>query len=162
MTDLVALHKKVWDFRRAAQSKWPTPDPLNALRFAVTESSEALDCFLRETDRWVRNNDRVSNYDTELGDTAMMLLTSIPEGEQGEFVAAIDLVAPDLEPSIDLLCFDVAYALYSIVNYSRGVSRIYMNVVSCSLLRIAEMTDIEVALDKSIAKIAAKHGIDWQ
>jgi hypothetical protein len=74
---LKACHALVWTRRQKLGRWWPTPDPLNSLRFAVTEASEALDAWLRLKGGYVRNHDKDMSVEDELADCAMMLLTAM-------------------------------------------------------------------------------------
>jgi hypothetical protein len=50
MTNVETLqqaHAELWGFRAEMGDAWPTPDTLDALRFAVTEAGEALDAWMR-------------------------------------------------------------------------------------------------------------------
>ena len=78
MNDLQALHKVVWEFRAGMNGRWPTPTPVDSLRYAFCEAAESLDAFLRESrpgDK--RNNAREVDVAAELADTAIMLLTAV-------------------------------------------------------------------------------------
>ena len=72
-------HKMVWEFRRQMVAYWPTPDTVDAARFAVTEIGEAMDAFLRLDGGYARNRERSPDVLDELADTAMMILTAIGE-----------------------------------------------------------------------------------
>ncbi len=105
MTDLIALHAEFWDFRRMMALYWIIPDNPDAARFAVTEAAEvlktnglweafvafaasrqaqiaaadALDAVLRRNASYSRNTIRDMDERNELGDLAMMLLTTAGE-----------------------------------------------------------------------------------
>ena len=69
----------VWEFRRQMAGYWPTPDTLDAARFAVTEIGEAMDAFLRLDGGYARNRQRDPDVLDELADVAMMTLTAMGE-----------------------------------------------------------------------------------
>lgn len=79
MTDLITMHAKFWEFRRMMSPYWFIPETLDAARFAVTESAEALDAALRRNASYSRNTARSMDEINELGDLAMMLLTAVGE-----------------------------------------------------------------------------------
>lgn len=84
MTDttkvLQQAHAELWAFRDEMGDYWPTPDTLDALRFAVTEAGEALDAWMRANrPQYARNRERLDYGEAvldELADCAMMLLTA--------------------------------------------------------------------------------------
>ncbi len=78
MSDVIRrCHKLVWDFRKEAESYWPTPDRLDSLRYALTEIAEAIDAKMRlDRPDHVRNRDKDLRVESELADCAIMLLTA--------------------------------------------------------------------------------------
>ena len=76
--DVAKLHRMVWKFRREIEPYFPTPSPLDSLRFAVTEAAEALDAYLRQNGDYKRNNDKTHSIPQELAQCALMLLTAYP------------------------------------------------------------------------------------
>ena len=64
MTDTTKIlqqaHAELWAFREEMADAWPTPDTLDALRFAVTEAGEALDAWMRANrPQYARNRERL-------------------------------------------------------------------------------------------------------
>ena len=76
---LLRLHQMVWDFRWSMVAYWPTPDTVDAARFAVTEMGEVLDAYLRLDGGYARNRERSPDVLDELADVAMMVLTAMGE-----------------------------------------------------------------------------------
>lgn len=74
---LQACHALVWQHRAELGDRWPTPEPDDALAFAVTEVGEAVDAQLRLNPLYKRNSDREMDMYDELADVAMMLLTAL-------------------------------------------------------------------------------------
>jgi len=103
--DITATHAVVWAYRQRLAHLWPTPDPQDSLRFAVTEAGEALDASLRQNPAYARNNHRNMSVEDELADCAMMLVTA--NGADYSYAWLPNLAAPDL----DLICLAVAGAL---------------------------------------------------
>jgi NTP pyrophosphatase (non-canonical NTP hydrolase) len=153
MVDMAALHEKVWDFRRAVQHKWPTPEPVDALRFAITEVGEVMDAYLRQNDKWVRNNDRDIDIDAELGDLAVMLLTAvsdkIPEDRLCEFSDAVAR-----EGTVDDLAICVSYSMEYIDSW------VFPVYILDGLEIIAYLTDIEREVDRCLSRLATKHELE--
>lgn len=102
MTDTAKIlqqaHAELWAFRDEMGDAWPTPDTLDALRFAVTEAGEALDAWMRANrPQYARNRERL-DWDgavlDELADCAMMLLTAVgpdlPNGFIGDWPIPFD------------------------------------------------------------------------
>jgi len=80
--ELRECHTIVWQWRAKLADVWPTPNRLDALRFAVTEAAEALDAWLRLNGGYARNHDKSLSVADELADCAMMLLTAAGEDWQ--------------------------------------------------------------------------------
>lgn len=105
LTEVINTHRIVWQYRAKLHAVWPTPDRIDALRFAYTEAGEALDAYLRTIPQYARNNHRNMSVSDELGDCAMMLCTALPE--HYTFPQHVDTTPPTL----DGICFFVADAL---------------------------------------------------
>lgn len=71
-------HALVWQYRSKLDSVWPTPPPLHAIMFAVTELGEMVDAEMRTYPEYKRNNEREVEEFDEAADVAMMLLTAVP------------------------------------------------------------------------------------
>lgn len=96
------VHALVWNFRALHGAVWPTPDRVDALRFAYCESAEALDAWLRQQARFNRNRQKSLHVLDELADTAIMLVTALGFGRQQHTV--------EREPvSLDAICGGVAF-----------------------------------------------------
>ena len=100
--NLAKVHTMVWEFRALYGGLWPTPDRMDALRFAFCESAEAMDAWLRGQPRFNRNRPKDLNVLDELADTAIMLLTALGyETQRG---------AVEREPvDLDVICGEVAF-----------------------------------------------------
>jgi hypothetical protein len=98
------LHKLTWDFRRDTASVFPLPGRADSLRFALTESAEALDAWLRRNGDYKRNRQKDHDVAAELAQCVMMLMTAYgaEEYKPGEFYSAI--------PSLDDIVYWVAKA----------------------------------------------------
>ena len=59
------------------QDVWPTPDPLDALRFSFCEAGEAMDAYLRTKGGYARNNVKEPDLYGEMADCALMLFTAL-------------------------------------------------------------------------------------
>ncbi len=100
--NIAKVHALVWNFRALYGAAWPTPDRVDALRFAYCESAEAMDAWLREQPRFNRNRQKHLDVLDELADTAIMLLTGLGyEVQRG---------AVEREPvDLDTICGEVAF-----------------------------------------------------
>lgn len=134
MSDLKQLHTDVWTFRGAVYPYWPTPPPLDALRYAVTECGEAMDAYLRQHRQGdSRNSERPGSDEAlldELADCAMMLLTAvnlnvIPKEIQVENYYLHALVP--VRHRIEVLCHDVSAAVLAARSDDDETSRIYFS-----------------------------------
>lgn len=75
--NIAKVHNMVWEFRAVYGELWPTPDRVDALRFAFCESAEAMDAWLRMQPLFNRNRAKDLSVLDELADTAIMLLTAL-------------------------------------------------------------------------------------
>ena len=75
--ELQELHKELWALRDELEPNFPTPPPLDALRFSVCEYSEALDAYLRIKGGYKRNHAKEPDIYGELADCALMLMTAL-------------------------------------------------------------------------------------
>lgn len=69
----------VWSYRNRLSDVWPTPPPLDCLRFAVTEAAEVIDAELRQNPIYARNNDKDLDPLDEVADCLMMLCSTMSE-----------------------------------------------------------------------------------
>lgn len=110
MTILEEAHAIVWEMRKNLKDYWPCPDPLDSLRYAATESGEAIDAYLRGSRLFdKRNNHRNNSVESELADCAMMLLTAMPEYGEALVVSRPSFV----DGNIDAIHCLVGLALYN-------------------------------------------------
>lgn len=81
MKDIIRqLYRDVWDWRKNVMepgTRWTTPDPLDALRFAYSEMGETFSAMLRDG-TYARNHEREDTREKELAQCVIMLLTAIP------------------------------------------------------------------------------------
>lgn len=110
-TDLCALRDLVWGYRRRLAHVWPTPPPLDALRFASCEAHEALDAWLRNQPGYNRNNDKALSVEAELADCAMMLVTALGEAWEP---ATLEKIYTGI--SLERICYHTAEAM-SLASY---------------------------------------------
>ncbi len=109
--DIIILQRDIWAFReRMDSTPFVTPDVRSALRFACTESCEAMDANLRLTGGFARNNIREPDIAGELCDCYLMLITAL--GKNYIIESKIwDLGYPyDNASAIDYLCYMCALA----------------------------------------------------
>lgn len=79
LTGLWSTNRR-WRAWMDQHTSFKTPDTLDCLRYALIESCEALDAFLRaKNPTHARNNGREHTVESELADTAMLLLTVLPD-----------------------------------------------------------------------------------
>lgn len=100
--NIAKIHDMVWEFRALYGGLWPTPDRVDALRFALCESAEAMDAWLRQQARFNRNRPKNLDVLDELADTAIMLLTALGYEVQRR---AVEREQVDL----DTICGEVAF-----------------------------------------------------
>lgn len=74
---MIELRDLIWSYRHRLADRWPTPPPVDALRFAFTEAAEAMDAWLRLQPAYNRNNAKVLSVEEELADCLMMLITAL-------------------------------------------------------------------------------------
>ncbi len=68
--------KIVTTYRTELESVWPTPPPLDCLKFAVTEAAEVIDAELRNNPMYARNNVKELDPLDEVADCLMMLVSA--------------------------------------------------------------------------------------
>lgn len=76
-TTLKECHRIVWSYREMLEPFWPCPDIWDSLLFCQTELGEAIDAYLRTKPEYARNRDKDLSVLDELGDLALMALTSL-------------------------------------------------------------------------------------
>lgn len=144
------LHQRVWTFRASMADVWPTPSPIDAAAFAVTEAGEAIDAELRTRGGYARNNAKEPDLFGELADWALMLLTTLGPNYK------IDRWASHVKPTLPAMNYETALVYWSL---SEDIANIASNITGI-LYAIAAYPGMDLAaeLDKRMARIAAKHG----
>lgn len=74
---MIELRDLIWTYRHRLADRWPTPPPVDALRFAFTEAAEAMDAWLRLQPAYNRNNAKALSVEEELSDCILMLVTAL-------------------------------------------------------------------------------------
>jgi len=96
--------------RKNLEGVWPCPNSADSLRYAATESAEAIDAYLRNSRvDDIRNNDRDADIESELADCAMMLLTAMPDLPTGH-------IPKFVYPSLETVHYLVGAALLAYVS----------------------------------------------
>ena len=152
MTDIRRLHKLVWDTRRELGEAWPTPEPIDALRFALTEAGEAMDAWLRTNPLYRRNNEKTLSVHAELADCAMMLLTALgPE---------IDVAEMSVEPAnLETICLHVANICNDAANYGKLLNHCrWWTCRTVAAIGAYPGMDLPAELTARLARIMQKHG----
>jgi hypothetical protein len=155
MESIQALHAKVWTFRADMADVWPTPGPLDALRFATSESGEATSDYLRVVGGYARNNHHEPDVLGEAADCAMMLMTALGPDENYHAYWPLWEQYYDLGIAVDWL----ADWCGGLANKCAGKSNWRKSALS-ALATIDAMPGMDLAaeLDKRLARIKAKHG----
>lgn len=137
----------VWDFRALACEYWLTPDPRSALKYAYTESGEAIDALLRdERPDDKRNRQKDAERLDEWADCAIMLLTFLPSGAN-HFPLEKEWVATD-----EQLCFRVASHLNARGDIAETVS----------VIGLLPGMDLRVRMVERLRRIMYKHVPAWK
>jgi hypothetical protein len=79
IVDLKGLHTQVWETRKKIKMNFASPQPDDALRFAVTEAAEVLDAVLRQNPIYTRNHVKVVEMEREVAQVVVMLMTALEE-----------------------------------------------------------------------------------
>lgn len=80
LNELRLCKRRVDQFRSIHAHRFPTPNTLQSLFFALTELAEALDAYMRQSHpEFQRNHHRNVDVLDELADCAFMLLTALPD-----------------------------------------------------------------------------------
>lgn len=154
MTDLTELHarNRRWRVWMDANTPFKTPDTLDCLRYALTEAAEAMDVWLREKNQThARNNERNHSINQELADTAMMLLTALPE------VEPLMSLFSDSVP-LDTTCARIAVAVCNYAIYPSGDA--WIRNAEGALTDIANYPGFNLAAELKYChfRLAWKHG----
>lgn len=143
----------VWGFRRNYSEFWPTPSPIDSLRYAYTEAGEALSDWLRENRQdHKRNHAHETDVLGELADCAIMLLTALPnvtlKDEDEWLYRDLDGMA-----RMDAICVAVAQAIYYYDDSPPNISIIQ----GLNLIAAYPGMNLEVEISKRFEKIFGKH-----
>lgn len=143
-----------WRAWMDANTKFVTPETLDCLRLALVASTRALDCWLRQKNPdHARNNGREHTVESELADTAMLLLTALPGHDD---LMRILKDNPEWgDSNLDSICLMIGY---SIVDYKHDQPWTVESVTA--LLAIAHYPglDLAVELDRCWRRLAEIHG----
>jgi len=154
--ELRECHAIVWQWRAKLADVWPTPNRLDALRFAVTEAAEAMDAWLRLNGGYARNHDKSLSVEDELADCAMMLLTAA--GENSQPVASFRFHEPKLEWImfyVARLCYDNLIDPDSQMNNSPG------DIVAM-IAAYPGMSNLAERINARLERIAERRLATWQ
>lgn len=151
IVDLTALWhtNRRWRAWMDANTKFVTPDTLDALRYMDGECREVRDLWMRQQKpEHVRNNGRDSTIEQELADVAMMALTALPEpppmGGFGVFDA-------------DYMCDNANNAVLAFrMNVPSWDRRVYWTL---NHVLAYPGLDLPAELDRCHRRLAIKHGM---
>lgn len=148
--ELQILHAKVWAFRREMADVWPTPPPIDAAAFAVTEAGEAIDAELRTRGGYARNNVKEPDLFGELADWALMLLTTLePDCEIDHWAMHVQSTLPEMN-------YETGYVYWLLANNTRSFAD--SNIVGIlHAIAVYPGMDLTAELDKRMNHIRAKH-----
>lgn len=142
-------HALTWLFRAEMQQRFPTPPRDDSLAFAFTEAAEAVDAELRQNPRYKRNNEKEHSIERELAQSAMMLLTAVPETFQ-------DWQSVDTYPFL---------AMWSVRNIAVRVAQCmavpsdYAYILG-TVAAISTIVQLDVLLPAELDRMRAKYGTD--
>lgn len=156
--ELIKLRNLVFAYRERMEHRWPTPPPLDAMRFAFTEIAEAVEAKLREEPRYNRNNAaKGSTVAEELCDCAFMLLTALGPTWQPDMD---DVKLPPVPDGLEFVGEMVGTGMY----LCTGHGLLWMRVAERSLQAIASYpglddynslySGIATRLDRIMARIS--------
>jgi hypothetical protein len=147
---LQALHANVWAFRHEMTDVWPTPPPIDALAFAVTEAGETIDAELRTRGGYARNNVKDPDFYGEMADWALMLLTALgPDCDIDHWSVQVPSVLPDMN-------YETAFVYWYLA--SNGLLDVSRVVGIVHAVAAYPGMDLPAELDRRMARIRAKHG----
>lgn len=154
--ELRECHAIVWQWRAKLADVWPTPNRLDALRFAVTEAAEAMDAWLRLNGGYARNHDKNLSVEDELADCAMMLLTAA--GEKWQPHVPFRYYESKLEHIVFYvarLCYDNTFDLGLRMDYAPG------DLVAM-IAAYPGMSNLAERINKRLERIAERRLATWQ
>jgi len=152
--ELRHCHTIVWQWRAKLADVWPTPNRLDALRFAVTEAAEAMDAWLRLNGGYARNHDKSLSVEDELADCAMMLLTAAGEDWQPSTPSRI------YNATLESIVFYVALLCYDNVSDSEDFST--MGFIVATIAAYPGMSNLAERINKRLERIAERRLATWQ
>jgi hypothetical protein len=155
--ELRECHAIVWQWRAKLADVWPTPNRLDALRFAVTEAAEAMDAWLRLNGGYARNHDKSLSVEDELADCAMMLLTAAGKDWQ-----------PSTEPALrrltlECIVFEVAVLCFE--DSIESVDFVFATEAGDIVATIAAypgMNNLAERINARLERIAERRLATWQ
>lgn len=158
-TDLQALWhtNRAWRRWMDENTAFVTPDILDCLRYALCESAECLDAWLRQKNQsHARNNVREHTVEQELADTAMLLLTAMPI----EFVEEANRPVSE-RSDIDWIILDISRAVYAFG--LPGSSAVWASYAEQALRKIKYYPGFDLAteLAECHRRLAMKHGCQF-
>lgn len=140
------VHTMVWTFRALYGEVWPTPDRMDSLRFALCESAEAMDAWLRGQPHFSRNRAKDLSVLDELADTAIMLLTALGEVRPADAVESDGL-------NLDRICGEVGFILrLAYKGFARKLIDQKIGVTVAAIARYPEM-DLEARIAQRLERI---------
>jgi len=139
----------VWNFRHAYEEYWPTPNVHDSIRFAFTEIAEVVDAELRGDITYRRNNARDPNIDYELADTAIMLITAMPDED---FV-------PKLRPSTetDFIAWQISTAMIQRRTIGHETAKVHLKLALASIVDRLGYDELFDLITIRLRRIFKKH-----
>ncbi len=154
--ELRECHAIVWQWRAKLADVWPTPNRLDALRFAVTEAAEAMDAWLRLNGGYARNHDKNLSVEDELADCAMMLLTAAGEKWQPR------LPLRCYESKLDHIVFYVASLRYdNTIDLGSRMDYEASDIVA-TIAAYPGMSNLAERINGRLERIAERRLATWQ
>lgn len=123
---MLELRDLIWSYRQRLADRWPTPPPVDALRFAFTEAAEAMDAWLRLQPAYNRNNAKELSVEDELSDCLMMLVTAL--GPEWQPPPVTGIYAATLEGICSAVAECMLKAAYNSADWSR--------LTTCAVVKI--------------------------
>lgn len=153
------LHELVWSFREQYNHLWPTPEKQHSAHFTLTEVAEALDAYLRQQRVFKRNSpDKQINLHEELGDTALMLVTTLGKKYKDPWdfwESNPGIVRP---MGVETIVAHVLKAWLWMMEHPVGDSSVYENEIWKALSAIDLYTgDAETLVRQTLDKIFHRH-----
>jgi hypothetical protein len=153
--ELRECHAIVWQWRAKLADVWPTPNRLDALRFAVTEAAEAMDAWLRLNNNYARNHDKSLSVEDELADCAMMLLTAA--GEEWEPPKPVQVFRGW---TLECIMFEVAMMCYE--NAIEKMFSMQAGDIVATIAAYPGMSNLAERINARLERIAERRLATWQ